>query len=211
MSTWIKVARFHLVDRFSYTALPWGVLAFALTMSLFLAASAAGSNAQKVPDFGLAAIYLFFFIIGVQAIGRSLPFALALGVGRRSYYTGTALLAVSFAAVYGLALAVLQAIERATGGWGLDLHFFQVAYILAGPWYLTWLTSFVLLALIKQVVKEVANPGDRPALRPAGIPISTLERTLRLVQHPLQLAHRADLRKVRFAQVHLVAVFQCAH
>ena len=38
MSTWIKVARFHLVDRFSYTALPWGVLAFALTMSLFLAA-----------------------------------------------------------------------------------------------------------------------------------------------------------------------------
>ncbi len=148
MSTWIKVARFHLVDRFSYTALPWGVLAFALTMSLFLAASAAGSNAQKVPDFGLAAIYLFFFIIGVQAISRSLPFALALGVGRRSYYTGTALLAVSFAAVYGLALAVLQAIERATGGWGLDLHFFQVAYILAGPWYLTWLTSFVLLALM---------------------------------------------------------------
>jgi hypothetical protein len=63
-------------------------------------------------------------------------------------YAGTALLAVSLAAVYGLALAVLQVIEQATGGWGLGLHFFRVAYILPGPWYLTWLTSFVLLALL---------------------------------------------------------------
>ena len=28
------------------------------------------------------------------------------------------------------------------------MHFFQVSYILAGPWYLTWLTSFVALALL---------------------------------------------------------------
>ena len=77
------------------------------------------------------------------SIGRSLPFALALGVSRRSYYIGTALLAVALAAVYGLALTVLQVIERATGGWGVGLHFFRVPYILTGPWYLTWLTSFV--------------------------------------------------------------------
>ena len=43
---------------------------------------------------------------------------------------------------------MLQVIERATGGWGVHLHFFQVAYILAGPWYLTWLTSFVVLAVL---------------------------------------------------------------
>jgi hypothetical protein len=84
----------------------------------------------------------------VLSIGRSLPFAFALGVGRRSYYAGTALLAVSLAAVYGLALTVLQVIEQATGGWGVGLHFFRVAYILSGPWYVTWLTSFVLLALM---------------------------------------------------------------
>jgi hypothetical protein len=28
------------------------------------------------------------------------------------------------------------------------LHFFRVAYILAGPWHLTWLTSSVVLALV---------------------------------------------------------------
>ena len=39
----------------------------------------------------IVAIYLFFFILGALSIFRSLPFALALGVGRRSYYAGTAL------------------------------------------------------------------------------------------------------------------------
>jgi hypothetical protein len=28
------------------------------------------------------------------------------------------------------------------------MHFFRVPYILDGPWYLTWLTSFVALALL---------------------------------------------------------------
>ena len=39
-------------------------------------------------------------------------------------------------------------VKVATGGWGVGLHFFRVAYILPGPWYLTWLTSFVGLALM---------------------------------------------------------------
>ena len=96
----------------------------------------------------MASIYVFLFVIGVSSVGRSLPFGLALGVSRRSYYTGTALLGVALAVVDGLALTVLQAIERATDGWGVHMHFFQVPYILDGPWYLTWLTSFVGLALL---------------------------------------------------------------
>jgi hypothetical protein len=48
---------------------------------------------------------------------------------------------------YGLALTVLQAIERASGGWGSSLHFFRVPWIMDGPWYQTWVTSFVLLVL----------------------------------------------------------------
>ena len=148
MTTWIKVARFHLADRLSYTALPWGVLAINLAIYLAIAAGANKGGSVQIPSANLGAIYLFFFIAGVLSIGRSLPFAFALGVGRRSYYAGTALLAVSLAAADGLALAVLHVIEQATGGWGVGLHFFRVAYILAGPWYLTWLTSFVGLALM---------------------------------------------------------------
>ncbi|MGN6172175.1 MAG: hypothetical protein ACTHPS_04400, partial [Streptosporangiaceae bacterium] len=70
-----------------------------------------------------------------------------LGVSRRTYYLGTALLVAALGVVYGLGLTVLQAVERATGGWGLSLHFFRVPWIMDGPWYQTWLTSFVLLVL----------------------------------------------------------------
>ena len=49
--------------------------------------------------------------------------------------------------VYGLALTVLQALERASGGWGFSLHYFRVPWIMDGPWYQTWVSSFVLLVL----------------------------------------------------------------
>ena len=45
-------------------------------------------------------------------------------------------------------LADVETRVRATGGWGMNLHFFRVPYLLAGPWYLSWLTSFVGLALM---------------------------------------------------------------
>ena len=73
---------------------------------------------------------------------------LALGATRRSFYAGTALLGVSMSLVSGLVIAGLQAIERATGGWGLSIIFFRVPYLLDGPWYVTWLTSFVGLSAL---------------------------------------------------------------
>ena len=41
----------------------------------------------------------------------------------------------------------LAALERAAGGWGLAVPFLLVPWIPDGPWYLTWLTSCVLLVL----------------------------------------------------------------
>jgi hypothetical protein len=153
MTTWIKVARYHLADRISYTALPWGLLAFhfALIVAIFKMAGPAMDVPGKVlhdQAFNLVVIYVVFLVLGLLAVLRSLPFGLALSVSRRSYYAGTAALAAALAAVYGLGLAVLQAIERATLGWGMGLHFFRIPYILDGPWYLTWLTSFVGLGLM---------------------------------------------------------------
>jgi hypothetical protein len=147
MSTWIKVARFHLADRFSYTAFPWTILGINFVIEYVLAGSFDGGSVP-FPSFNVVVIYIIFWIVGIRAISGSLPFALALGVSRRSYYAGTTLLAIGLAAVNGLLLALLKIAERLTGGWGVGLHFFRVAYILAGPWYLTWLTSFAGLTLV---------------------------------------------------------------
>jgi hypothetical protein len=79
----------------------------------------------------LVSIYIFMIIIGVQAAVRFLPFALTLGVSRRTYYLGTIALIVGLNAVNAVLLTLLWWLELATHGWGIQLHFFQVPWILA--------------------------------------------------------------------------------
>jgi len=139
MNTMIKVARYHLVTPVMFLGLPWAPLAGAFAFAL----------ARDTSHGGLVFIFFMFFVTGMQRIGgRWLPFGLALGATRRSFYAGTALLGVSMSLVYGLVIAGLQAIERATGGWGLSITFFRVPHLLNGPWYATWLTSFVGLSAL---------------------------------------------------------------
>ncbi len=145
MKTLVNVARYHMVDRVTYLALPWGIMLFSFLVNLVIAALL--PSPQDSYTGGLASIYAFLLVCGALSMTRALPFGLMLGLGRRGYYLGTALLIVALGAVYGLGLTVLQAVERATGRWGVTLHFFRVPWIMDGPWYLTWLTSFVLLVL----------------------------------------------------------------
>lgn len=148
MTTYLKVARYHLVQRLNYLILPWAILAFVFLVDvIILSATPAGNSSHRYVG-GLASIFVLVYSLGVQSVARSLPFGLALGLSRRSYYLGTAVLAVALAAVAGVVITVGQAIERATDGWGIAMGFFRVPYILDGPWYLTWLTSFVALTLL---------------------------------------------------------------
>jgi hypothetical protein len=148
MTTYLNVARYHLVQRFNYLVLPWAILVFVFGVDMaILALTPAGHSAQRDVG-GLAAIFVIGFVLGIQSVARSLPFGLTLGLSRRSYYLGTALLAIALAAVVGVVVTVGQAIERTSGGWGISMGFFRVPFILSGPWYLTWLTSFVVLTLL---------------------------------------------------------------
>lgn len=138
MNTWVKVARYHLVRPANYLLLPC-ILPFAFAVGAVTARRGRGHDAGGY----LLSFFVYFAVLGMQTIGRSLPFALTLGASRRSFYSGTALLGMGLALAWAPVLTVLQAIERATGGWGLSLHFLRVPYLLNGPWYATWLTSVV--------------------------------------------------------------------
>jgi hypothetical protein len=140
VNTMIKVARYHLVTPVMLLGLPWAALAFVFAVNV-----ARGGDHYRD---GLVIIFGMFFVTGLQRVGGWLPFGLALGATRRSFYAGTALLGVSMSLVSGLVIAGLQAIERATGGWGLSVTFFRVPYLLNGPWYATWLTSFAGLSAL---------------------------------------------------------------
>lgn len=147
MNTLINVARYHLVDRLQFVVLPISVTAFAFLVNVAIIAISASSDGGNYTG-GLLALCVFWFIAGTMTLSRSLPFGLALGLSRRSYYLGTLGCGVVLAAVYALGITALQAIERATGGWGLAMHFFRIPWILDGAWYTTWLTAFVALALV---------------------------------------------------------------
>ena len=136
MNTWVKVARYNLVGPGNYLLLPW-ILPFSF------AVGAVTARHSHLATGYLITFFIYFAVLGMQTVGRSLPFGLTLGASRRSFYAGTALLGMALALVSGLVLTALQAIERATDGWGLSMQFFRVNYLLNGPWYATWLTSAV--------------------------------------------------------------------
>lgn len=148
MSTLVKVVRYHLVKPDNLVLVPWAVLVVGFAVNVMVVATTFGGQGQTRYMGTLAALYLTFSVGGVTSITRALPLGLGLGLSRRSFYLGTVLTAVSLAVVYGLILALLQAIERWTHGWGLSMGVFRAPFILEGPWYLTWLMSFVLLTLL---------------------------------------------------------------
>jgi hypothetical protein len=165
MNTLVNVVRYHLLKKYTYLVLPWAWTAFgfALDLVIFAAIPITHSYHQvmtatglvKVPNppsprdaGGLVGIVIVYFILGVACIAQELPFGLTLGLSRRTYYAGTALLAAALGVVNGLLITLLQALERATDGWGESAHIFQVPYVLDGPWYITWLTATVALALL---------------------------------------------------------------
>ncbi|MGH3171651.1 MAG: hypothetical protein ACRDN0_38040 [Trebonia sp.] len=161
MNSMVKVARYHFAQPFTLAVMPWANMAFVFIVCLIVFATIpvghhgvlTAHGVVYVPDTSgrwtaaVASLLVTIFAASVQAIGRGMPFALALGASRRVYYAGTALLGTGLAFVSAAALTALQAIEQATDGWGVHMGFFRVPYILDGPWYATWLTSFVALTL----------------------------------------------------------------
>ena len=148
MSTYINVARYHLVQRFNYLILPWAILAFVFVVDVvILALTPAGHSSHRYVG-GLASLFVIV-VRPRRAERRPVP---ALRSGPRSQ--PPLLLSRDCAARRRPRRGRRggrhrgQAIERSTSGWGLAMGFFRVPYILDGPWYLTWLTSFVVLTLL---------------------------------------------------------------
>lgn len=162
MKSLLKVARYHMVQPLVFVGLPllnltlsflvclivFGLIPVGLHHVLTAHGVASVPNTHARWTGAIAALFVTSFAISVQSIGRGMPFALTLGLSRRSYYAGTALLGAVLAFANATVVTVMQAIERATDGWGVHMSFFRVPYILEGPWYVTWLTSFVGLTLL---------------------------------------------------------------
>ena len=142
------IVRYLLLDRVTYLVLPWAWAAFGFVVDVVIVQLTPAGHTSHRWVGGLVGVFIVVLVLGVQAVARALPFGLALGVSRRTYFLGATSLAVVLAVCYGLVLAIGQAVERATGGWGMNMGYFRVPYILDGSWYLSWLTASVTFVLM---------------------------------------------------------------
>jgi len=144
----VMIARYLLLDRITCLVLPWAWAAFGFVLDVVIVKLTPAGHTSHRWVGGLAGVFIVVFVLGIQSVARALPFGLALGVSRRTYFLGATSLAAALAAGYGLVLALGQAVERATGGWGMNMGYFRVPYILDGSWYLSWLTASVTFLLM---------------------------------------------------------------
>ena len=145
MNRVLGAARMQLAHPLLAFGVPIAVVcsSFAINLAVWGVGDVAARSPGDGSTGGLVSLYVTVLVIFIQAVTQIFPFAMGLSLSRRAFYAGTALSAVAQSAVYGVALCVLEAVEKATGGWGVQLHFWAPAPVdVANP---AW--QFVVFAM----------------------------------------------------------------
>ena len=136
-----RAFRLHLVQWLQTLSWPWGILGISFVVNLAIFASLGEEVAKDNGTGGLASIYIVIMIAYLQAITQLFPFALGIGLSRRSFFLGTTAFALAESLLYGVLLYLCSVLEEATDGWGVALRFFRV------PWVTDVGNAFGLIAI----------------------------------------------------------------
>ena len=172
MSRVLRVVRIQLVNAWSVLGMPWAVLgiAFVINLAIFLSIGDAAPPDGRVTG-ALMSIYVVMLVAHLQTMTQVFPFALGLSVTRRDFFAATALLVTAQSLAYGIVLWLLGLVERATGGWGISLRFFDLPF-LAQPnpvlQILVYAVPFLALSGPRAGDRRRSSSGgDRPACSPS--------------------------------------------
>ncbi len=125
MNRVLAAARLHLVHPLVMLGIPWMIVGLSFVINLAVwHLTPAGEESSSFTG-GLASLYITVLVVYVQAFTQLLSFAMGVSLSRRTFYLGTALVALAQALGYGIVIAALAAVERATDGWGAGLQFWM--------------------------------------------------------------------------------------
>ncbi|GIJ25618.1 hypothetical protein Vqi01_07800 [Micromonospora qiuiae] len=150
MNRALTVARLQSVAWPSVVGWSWGILASSFLINLAIFATIRDADLEPTTG-GLASIYIVMFIACINVITQDFPFAIGLGMSRRSFYLGSVIHFGAQAIGYAGVLYLLSVLEEATGGWGVGLRFFGLPFFLVeNPVlrYLAFAIPFLLLGFI---------------------------------------------------------------
>jgi hypothetical protein len=168
-----NVVQLHTVNRLQAFGWPLVFMALSLVIVLIVGAlvvhvAAAGEpDARASMNQGMRWNGAIFALLGpligfgFTAMGQYFPLALGLGLTRREFAIGTALVFVGNAAFYAIIIAIGKAIEVATGGFGLGIRFFDVAYTGFGEWWQTLVQTFLLILSVMLVGAAITTAFHR--------------------------------------------------
>jgi hypothetical protein len=141
MNRVLAAARLQLVHPLVILGVPWLVVSISFGLNWAIWASA--GIGQETDGFtgGVLALYFTVMAVFVQTVTQLLPFAMGISLSRRTYFIGVALVGVLMALGYGVALAVLSAVETATDGWGVALSFWTPSPVKADGFLMQVLVS----------------------------------------------------------------------
>lgn len=143
MTRVLQAARLHLFSPLTMLGVPWLVVGISFAINVVIwHLTPAGEDDGGVTG-GVLALYITVLVLFVQSVTQLLPFAMGISISRRTFYLGTTLVVVVQSLLYGLAIAVLVAIENATGGWGAGLNYWAPGPFEADNFFLQVLTSGV--------------------------------------------------------------------
>lgn len=127
MNRVVRAARLHLIHPLVVLGVPWLVVGSSFAINLAVWHLTPAGEEDNGFTGGVLALYVTILILNAQAVTQLLPFAMGLSLSRRTYFLGTALVAVVQSLLYGVVIAITIAIENATGGWGIGLNFWAPA------------------------------------------------------------------------------------
>jgi hypothetical protein len=161
------VARIQAVNWFWIFAFPLVLLLVTLLLNLGIFASIGDAAPPEGRVTGaLLSIYVVMLVTHLQTMTQVFPFALGLSVTRRAFYAGAGLLIGAQSVIFGLLLLLFGRIEAATGGWGINLRFFGLPFLLQDDLLAQWLVytvPFLALSAIGVftgvVFKRWGQPG----------------------------------------------------
>lgn len=148
-----SVIDMHVVNRMQ--AFGWqpvvGVIALLLVLAVGAIVGSQGPEARAGMHEGMTWNGAIFALLGPMigygftSMGQYFPLALGLGLTRREFATGVSLVFLANAVVYSAVITIGKMIEVATGGFGLQIRFFDVFYTGTGPAWQTLVQTFLLI------------------------------------------------------------------
>jgi hypothetical protein len=150
-----QVAKLHLINWRGSIGWPWAILVGNFFLALAITSVVDPGSRDNLNLGGMASIFVMTFITYVSAMTQWFSFAVGLSVTRTRFFLATSLFALAQSVLTGAVLLGLLKIEQTTGGWGMQLDFFGLAFLLTdnlGLQLLIYVVPMLAFAALGMVV-----------------------------------------------------------